>query len=324
MRTAIVALMLVTSVGVLAGTAASKPGAKGLGSIVVGTDADASGASITALVEKKFLSKEGISATLRVFPTGQIATESMATGQADLTVLADYPLCVAADQGADIQTIAQLASSRKQLGAAANGSVTTPKSLEGKKVGFPFGTPAQVLFRRYVQYYHLDASKITQVNTPVTQLPAALARGNVDAIFAWDPWITQGAASVSHGHILMRGGDHNIDVLHAFVVVSPKIYKNPKLATAVLRALVAAGRWSNTHRAQLAQLLESTLQEPSAQANLYANYFNYSIHFTPADLADLQQVNDYLFANKFVTTKKPLSAFANVSFLKKLYPSLTR
>jgi NitT/TauT family transport system substrate-binding protein len=66
--------------------------------------------------------------------------------------------------------------------ALQGGGVTTPKDLEGKRVGMATGSVNQLLFPAYAKLAAIDPAKVVIQNAAPPQLPALLASKKVDAL----------------------------------------------------------------------------------------------------------------------------------------------
>jgi ABC-type nitrate/sulfonate/bicarbonate transport system substrate-binding protein len=307
-------------VGVRAGPSASAS-QPDLGSLVIGSGIDASYASIQVAVRQGFMQRHGIHATLKVFPSGQEALEAVLTGQADFTGNGQYNVPLVAAQGGNIKIIAEYERSNKQFGAVAKASITGPNDLLGKKVGTQVGTSPEYYYHLYAQHYGLDESKITLVNLTFAQMVPALAKGDIDAFFAFEPLLTRAVDDVPGTRILARSGDDGVMPLRVYAGVSQKVYSNKALAVAFLKALIEAGDWANAHRDATANIVSQAFQIKLADAKRFVGYFDYSVRFDKASLAELDRVDQYLVERKVVQTKPDLTKFVTTEFMKDADPS---
>src|SRR6185437_6021184 len=108
----------------------------------------------------------------------------------------------------------------------------------------------------------------------------------------------------------------NVAPLTNFAVASPHIYNDPKLALAVVKALIDAGDWANSHPEELAGLNVSILHQKPEDALPGVKVFNFAFHFNTDDMADLQMVSDFLAAHNKVEKVAPLSSFVAPQFLR--------
>ncbi len=292
-----------------------------LGSLVIGTGIDASYASVQVAVRNGFMKRNGIDASLKVFPSGQEALEAVLTGQSDFAGNGQYNIPLVAAKGGNIKIIAEYERSDKQFGAVAKASITKPADLLGKRVATQFGTSPEYYYHLYTQHYGLDENKITLVNLNFAQMVPALAKGDIDAFFAFEPHLTRATDNVPDTRILARSGDDGVMPLRVYAGVSQKVYSNKALAVAFLKALIEAGDWANAHHDETAQMVSQAFKIKAADARRFVGYFDYRVQFDKASLAEIDRVNQYLVQHKIVATKPDLAKFVTTEFMREADPS---
>ena len=316
---ALVAVLLPAFGGSVMAQPATAP--KPLGSLTLGVGIDASYASVVVAVQKGQMKKYGIDATLKVFPSGQEALEAVLTGQADFTGNGQYNIPLVAAKGGNIKIIAEYERSDQQFGAVGKASINSPADLLGKKVGTQFGTSPDYYYHLYTKFYGLDESRITLVNLQFTQLVPALARGDIDAFFAFEPHLTRALDSVPGAKVIHRSGQNGVMPLRVYAGVSQKVYSNPEMAVAFLKAMREAGDWANAHRDETARLLSQEFKIKPEDAKRFVGYFDYSVRFDKASLAELERVNQFLVERKLVPVAPDLSKFVTTEFMKVAAPT---
>src|SRR5262249_20003057 len=124
---------------------------------------------------------------------------------------------------------------RKSLG------VTTPKSLEGKKLGAPAADGAYAQWPIFVKANDIDASKVTIENVGFPVREPMLASGQVNAItgFSFSSYINLKANGVPADDItLMLMSDYGVNLYGNTILVSPAFAeKNPEAVKGFLKAL---------------------------------------------------------------------------------------
>ena len=303
--------------------ASAQAPAKSLGSLVLGSGIDASYASIVVGVRKGFFKNHGIDAELKVFASGQEALDAVLTGQADFAGNGQYNVPLVAAKGGNIKIIAEFESSTQQFGAVARTGIDKPQDLIGKKVGTQFNTTPEYYYRLYLRKYGLDPKQINLINVQFAQLAPAIARGDIDAFFAFDPHLTRAIAAAPGVHLLHRSGQDNVMKLRVYAGVSQKVYSNKDLAVAFLRGLGEAGAWANAHQDETAQLINEEFKIPIEDAKKYVRYFDYSLTLDKASRDELAQVSEYLVQQKVVPSAPDLSKFVTTEFMQVAYPGRT-
>jgi NitT/TauT family transport system substrate-binding protein len=122
--------------------------------------------------------------------------------------------------------------------------ITTPKDLEGKKVGSTAGSAARDVFPAFARINKFDASKVQHETVSGSLRETMLVRGDVQAILGA---ITSGVFTVKslgikQDDILsMPYGRYGLDLYgHALMTTAAFAEKNPRTVAAMVRAVNAA------------------------------------------------------------------------------------
>lgn len=139
-----------------------------------------------------FFAAEGLTATLRPYPTGKLALEAMLRGEAEVATVAETPLVLASLAGIPFSVIANYASSTEHsLVARADRGIAAVTDLRGHRVGVAPGTSGQYFLHVMLSDVGLTEADLTVVPLPTAEQAAALTAGQVDAVAAFAPYSSQ-------------------------------------------------------------------------------------------------------------------------------------
>ncbi len=139
-----------------------------------------------------------------------------------------------------------------------NSKITSVAQLKGKKVAFPalgfnFGSMAADIL---MAPYHLSSSDFTTVPLPFSDAEQALARGEVDAAFTTEPFITISEESAGDRVLVdMLGGPLAGFPVSCWGTTASFVQKYPKTVAAFQRAMVKAVRLAASNTALVRQEL---------------------------------------------------------------------
>src|ERR1700752_2678424 len=143
------------------------------------------------------------------------------------------------------------------LGKKGQEIVRSPKDFEKIKIGMPKGASVTMAIQAMARNTGIDFNKIQFVNLSPPDAVTALAKGDIDAMAAWAPWVFNavkqagGKVYFTGNRSLIPGKEGQVDWLHvhAGVVASGKMLKeNPNTLKAILRALKKATDSINNDR----------------------------------------------------------------------------
>ena len=187
------------------------------------------------------------------------------------------------------------------LGKKGQEIVRAPKDFEKIKIGMPKGASVTMAIQKMAKDTGVDFAKIQFVNLAPPDCVTALAKGDIDAMAGWAPWVFN-AVKQAGGKIYFTGNKSYIPgregevewiLVHAGVVASGKMLKdNPNTVKAVLRALTKATATLNGNREASVKIVakEMKLDEGVARdimaLNVYSMEMNDKIYRGMGDFVD--------------------------------------
>ncbi|MFD0378202.1 ABC transporter substrate-binding protein [Streptomyces sp. NPDC127112] len=174
--------LFATACGSGDGSAGGSGSAGGRHRVTIAGSDQLGGAPVYLAQERGLWSADGVEATVTTLPTGRDALNAVLGGQAQFGVVGDLPAVTAALGGRDVRVVAELSRfSDWRLLTRTDREVTGFAALKGRKVGVPQGTNVEYALSRMLASAQLTAADVTVVNLVPNQVPAALARGDIDA-----------------------------------------------------------------------------------------------------------------------------------------------
>ena len=222
-------------------------------------------------IARGFFADEGLIVNVKPFAIGKTALAAVISGEADLATSLETPVVFAILGGEEIQIVAAVATSDKNLVLVANrgAGVAKPGDLAGKKVGVTKGTAAEYFLSSFLVAHRISESGITPVDTqPDDLLDALMSRGTAAAVL-WNPLTLQ------IGDVLGRQGlvFPSEDIYTAYdLVVGDRAFleANPEAITSFIRALIRAETFfKKDFEKALSHIGEFTKsEEPALRASL--------------------------------------------------------
>ena len=179
------------------------------------------------------------------------------------------------------------------LGKKAQELVRSPKDMEKLKIGMPKGASVTMAIQKMARDTGVDFAKIQFVNLSPPDAVTALAKGDIDAMAAWAPWVFN-AVKQAGGKVYFTGnksfipgkeGEVDWLLVHAGVVASGKMLKeNPNTLKAILRALTKATATLNGNREAAVKIVAKEMKMDEALArdimalNIYSMEMNEKIY----------------------------------------------
>jgi NitT/TauT family transport system substrate-binding protein len=219
------------------------------------------------------------------------------------------------------------------LGKKAQELVRAPRDFEKLKVGMPKGASVTMAIQAFARETGVDFGKIQFVNLAPPDSVTALAKGDVDAMAGWAPWVfnavKQAGGKVyftgNRSHIPGKEGQVDWLLVHAGVVASGKMLKeNPNTLRAILRALEKATTTINTNREAAVKIVAREMKMDEALARDIMALNVYSMEMNPKILRGMGDFVDFLHSlNRIPQRINPESVFYT-RLLKDVNPALVK
>ena len=292
--------------------------------VLIGLTPDTSFSPFYVAVDKGFLKAEGVNASYKI-GQGADGTQAVMVGAEQMAPNSELPTLINKAKGGKYTCVANTLVAPRQNGVAAIAAIAKPADLSGRKVGIPFGTSGEYFFDRYVAHYGLDKAKISAINVNASDLLPALARGDVDAYFSWEPWLSKASEVRKGAHVLAYSGENGIYVMRYCLNVGDSFAEqHPDLVEGVLRGLIKASSWMMQHPKQAAEVVGNAIRLDPPTAEQMMLTASYPINMTPEAGDDYEQAADWLHQeNKIPAAIEPktlVNGLFNPKFLKAVAP----
>lgn len=286
--------------------------------IAVGLD-PSQGVGVVA-VEGGFMKRHGLNAQYKNFEHGGFAQEAAVTNAAHIGCCqANMRIVTTATKGAKFYVPAMVCAAPKVTGLMVRPDITGPKGLEGKTVGMTHGSTSHYTAYRYMHVHGVKNVTIKHFGPP--ELVPAFARGDIQAYFAWEPWLGRGRDVVQGAKVLAYGHENNVAVDHMSITFSTKFVEQyPVAAEKALRALIEAAEFIKTNPDEAARMMQKGFRLPNLdETKRIMLEYQWGLQLNDDYLGTLKQVATWVKEQALVTGEDPSKAIERV-----IYPALLR
>jgi NitT/TauT family transport system substrate-binding protein len=182
-------------------------------------------------------------------------------GEADIAFGSYVPFFVAQSKGvADIKFVADSVSASPRsnvIVAKPGGSVQNVRDLVGKRIGVSaINTASDVMTKAVMKANGLDYAKVQWVPIPFPEMAAALSRGDVDAAYLPEPFITQAAKNTGAAQLIdVATGPTEDFPIAGYGALGKFVSENPKTVAAFQRAMKKATDEASADRSKIQPLI---------------------------------------------------------------------
>jgi NitT/TauT family transport system substrate-binding protein len=219
------------------------------------------------------------------------------------------------------------------LGKKGQELVRSPKDFEKLKIGMPKGASVTMAIQAMARDNGVDFTKIQFVNLSPPDAVTALAKGDIDGMAAWAPWVFNavkqagGKVYFSGNRSFIPGKEGQVDWLHVYagVVASGKMVKEqPNTLKAVLRALRKATDTVNSDREAAVKIVSREMKMDEALARDIMALNIYSMEMTDKIYKGMGEFVDFLHSLDRIKQKFPPESVLYTRLLEEVDPGLVK
>ncbi|MGA2289229.1 ABC transporter substrate-binding protein [Bradyrhizobium sp.] len=193
--------------------------------------------------ENGYLASEGIAAEVNFQANGKVALAEALQGRADLATAADTPIMFAAMNDQPVSVIAAMTAMEDHaiVGRKDRG-IISPSSLKGKRLGVTMGTTTQFFLDAFLNRQQFTPTDITLVDMLPQKLAETLARGDIDAVVLYQPFLNMAAAALKDKATVLSG-EGVYDALFALAGTRDYVSAHQPTLEKVLRATIRGAQF---------------------------------------------------------------------------------
>lgn len=168
-------------------------------------------------VDKGIFTKHGINASLFVRNTGPELSKSLQAGEIDFAPAAMSNLPVALERGMDVRAFVNMLGSPYSkmnddatvgIAARPGSAINSVADLKGKRIGVTFGTTADAYLLVLLKQNGIEPSALQRINVLPANIVSLFDTGGIEAMVAWEHFLTAMVDKVKGSKVIVRGGGH--------------------------------------------------------------------------------------------------------------------
>lgn len=303
---------LALSAGAVAASAVGPVARAASGAIKIGVGSDPVFTGFYLADQQGLFKAEGLDVTLQFYADGGEAMNALVAQQVDVSA-ASEPTTLIRLTRADLRPLSICYQSGRYIKLVLGKAVASPKDI--RKMGIVPGSVSQYCAGLAISKLGLDASAVKFVPSGPPELPALLARGDIDAFFAWEPWPSK--AVEQGGKVAMTSGDVGYrDTI--WVTSTAALFKsNPDGLRAMLRALAKASQIATADPKQAAAAVKKATRLPEeASLAILAQMTLVVRDFGEDDLKSYDGIATFLAENNVTKGPVPYRDVMQLGFYK--------
>jgi len=262
-----------------------------------------------------YFAAEGLDVTVQPFPSGKRALEALLAGQVEAATTAETPVVFASFERRDFRIAASIAVSHGILKVVArrDRGIAAPGDLRGKRVATQEASAAHFFLHLFLLKHGLSAGDVALSYRNVEDLPAALAKGDIDAFCMREPMVSRGKALLGDRAVVFAEPSLYLWT-EQLVAAAVLVDRRPEALRRMLRGLIRAEDWASGHRDGAIRIVAARLGADESEIASLWNELELKVALRQPLLLGLEEEARWAVAGGWISrTPKP-------NFLDFVYP----
>ena len=261
--------------------------------------------------QQGFFEKHGLDATLVQYSPAGDGVDAMIAGTVNIGAAGDANSLIKSTRGG-LAALSVYETSGKYMKLVVRNDINSP--MEIRKMGVTSGSLVEYgAIKVLEEAGDLDAVEL--VNAGVSEFPALLQRGAIDAFLAYEPFVSQ--AETQNGKTL--GPSDQWGFSYSFLVNANAqwLKENAATAEAYLDAIAEAAEFIKENPEKAADAVHAEAKMPAKDALKALGDVDFNVRdFSAADHEAFEQISEYLVRTKTVEKAPDLEKYLRPGFFK--------
>lgn len=315
----IMSLLLVT-VAVLAPMAA-----KAQQNVTVFFGSDATYLPFIVAEKEGFYKQEGLNVTQRLFVTGVEAMLSFKTLNANFIASSTYAaLPLWHEDGSKAIGVANFYSAPDNQKAISKSSIKTAADLKGKTIATRKGSSSEYFLHTYLKKNNIDPNSVKILDLTPPESVAALVKGDVDALFFWEPTPTTARKALGdRGTVLSTARDYYVERV-SLTANKDFAAANPEVVEKFIRATKKAIDFISANPEKAIKIGADAIRADPAIVSVIVDQKPFTLVWDKAAADEYHQMAVFSVGNGRIKSAKPTAEIFDSRYLQKAAPEMVR
>jgi NitT/TauT family transport system substrate-binding protein len=260
----------------------------------IGVGSDPVFSSFYLAAHEKMFEAEKLNVAVQLYADGGEAMNALVAQQVNLAAAVE-PTNMVRFARAELRPLAVVYQSGRYVKMVAGKDVESLDKI--KKFGIVAGSISEYCTLLALKKIGLDRDAVQMIKSGPPELPALLARGDIDAFFAWEPWPTNGVKQ--GGRVVMTSKDVGYVDTMWITAAAGWFDANPEPARGILKVLARACEIVVHDPARAAAAVQAVTRIPVAQTLTALKDMDAGVRdFTDADFQSYDGIAAFLAQQK--------------------------
>lgn len=260
-----------------------------------------------------FWAEEGLDVEVTYFDSGRKALDALLSNDAEIMSVSETPPLRAYLSGSKINTITTVTEHREAKMTVNQEKVNTPQDIKGKKIGTVAGTNSDYYMYRWLEAHDIETDEVEIIQLDAAALSQAFVQGDVDVMFAWEPYNYNASSKVSDTAeswpTELYSGRHTINMNTSY------LEDNPEVAKKIIKGFIKAEEYIKNNPDDAKRIvIERTNMSEDALDALWSEYA-YKVQLDDQFSAILKEEAAWISSNGDIDSTIDATMMIDTTFL---------
>lgn len=222
-----------------------------------------------------FWNDEGLKVNVTYFDSGRKALDALISNNAEVMSVSETPPLRAYLTGSKIKIITTVTDHKEAKMTVRTDRISSPQDVKGKKIGTVAGTNSDYYMYRWLEANHIKVSDVQIVPLDAAALSQAFVQGNIDAMFAWEPYNYNAVSKIPT--LAISWPTDLYSGRHTVVMNSDYIKNNPTVPVDLIKGFIKAEAYIKSSPEQAKLIVEKRTGMSADALNKLWDEYTYTV-----------------------------------------------
>jgi NitT/TauT family transport system substrate-binding protein len=272
--------------------------------VIIGATPIELNALIYVADECRFFANNGVRVVFKDYDTGVAAVEGLLKGEVDVALTMEFVIVGKSLQKQNILSLVTIDKSMLfYIIARADRGIKSTKDLKEKTIGAPRQTITEFYLGRMLELNGMRIQQVTMVDTKASDPAGTMARGDVDAVVTWEPYVTQIRQQMGNRVIIWPAQSGQVS-FWSIVSTPGWINQHPDLVRQFLKSLAKAEEYVIQNPVEAKKVLQKRLKLDDTYMATVWSQNQFSLSLDQSLIAAMEDEARWMIKNNLTNQKQ--------------------
>jgi len=266
-----------------------------------------------------FWNDEGLDMKVTYFDSGRKALDALLSNNAEVMSVSETPPLRAYLAGSKINMITTVAEHKEAKMTVRTDRITNLQDVKGKKIGTVAGTNSDYYMYRWLEANNIKVSDVTIIQLDAAALSQSFIQGNIDAMFAWEPYNYNAASKIPNDSeswpTELYSGRHTVEMNSEYSKSHADVVEK------IIRGFIKAEKYIKNNPDEAKKIVMNKTSMSKEALNKLWDEYTYTVQLDDGLKDILNNETSWIKSSGDSSVKGDMSDLVNPTFLLNVDPA---